>query len=132
MSDIRTLEELDGAEARLVLLDLPPMDVDRVSLLSQSPRLASQVPSTSRAVVDNTMTRHQPLPLPSPLVLPQRSTTSGAASRLVSNDALTPVASRCRKPQGLIPTPKPTRRLNVRFSTVDGSSQAYKGDIICI
>jgi len=30
---IRTLEELDGAEARLVLLDLPPMDVDRVSLL---------------------------------------------------------------------------------------------------
>jgi hypothetical protein len=28
----RTLEELDGAEARLVLLDLPPMDVDRVSL----------------------------------------------------------------------------------------------------
>jgi hypothetical protein len=30
---IRTLEELDGAEARLVLLDLPPMDVDRVSHL---------------------------------------------------------------------------------------------------
>jgi hypothetical protein len=29
---LRTLEELDGAEARLVLLDLPPMDVDRVSL----------------------------------------------------------------------------------------------------
>jgi hypothetical protein len=27
----RTLEELDGSEARLVLLDLPPMDVDRVS-----------------------------------------------------------------------------------------------------
>ena len=30
---VRTLEELDGAEARLVLLDLPPMDVDRVSHL---------------------------------------------------------------------------------------------------
>jgi hypothetical protein len=30
---LRTLEELDGAEARLVLLDLPPMDVDRVSHL---------------------------------------------------------------------------------------------------
>jgi len=30
VADIRTVEELDGAEARLVLLDLPPMDVDRV------------------------------------------------------------------------------------------------------
>lgn len=26
----RTLEELDGSEAKLMLLDLPPMDVDRV------------------------------------------------------------------------------------------------------
>jgi len=29
----RTLEELDGSEAKLLLLDLPPMDVDRVGLL---------------------------------------------------------------------------------------------------
>lgn len=28
----RTLEELDGSEAKMMLLDLPPMDVDRVSL----------------------------------------------------------------------------------------------------
>lgn len=27
----RTLEELDGSEAKLMLLDLPPLDVDRVS-----------------------------------------------------------------------------------------------------
>ena len=34
---VRTLEELDGLEAKLMLLDLPPLDVDRVSLLgSQS------------------------------------------------------------------------------------------------
>lgn len=30
-SNDRTLEELDGSEAKLMLLDLPPMDVDRVS-----------------------------------------------------------------------------------------------------
>jgi hypothetical protein len=31
MLTVRTLEELDGSEAKLVLMDLPPMDVDRVS-----------------------------------------------------------------------------------------------------
>ena len=29
-ADDRTLEELDGSEAKLMLLNLPPMDVDRV------------------------------------------------------------------------------------------------------
>lgn len=29
-ADIRTLEELDGSEAKLMLLDLPPLDVDRL------------------------------------------------------------------------------------------------------
>ena len=29
----RTLEELDGSEAKLMLLDLPPMDVDRVGVV---------------------------------------------------------------------------------------------------
>ena len=39
---VRTLEELDGAEARLVLLDLPPMDVDRVSYLFQRTSLGHE------------------------------------------------------------------------------------------
>jgi len=47
---IRTLEELDGAEARLVLLDLPPMDVDRVSRLSSRPSLEVQATKCLRAV----------------------------------------------------------------------------------
>ncbi len=39
--DGRTLEELDGSEAKLMLLDLPPMDVDRVSFdLSGTPYTA--------------------------------------------------------------------------------------------
>jgi hypothetical protein len=45
---IRTLEELDGAEARLVLLDLPPMDVDRVSHLSSPTSLEIQATSVCR------------------------------------------------------------------------------------
>jgi hypothetical protein len=30
----RTLEELDGGEVRMMLLDLPPLDIDRVSSAS--------------------------------------------------------------------------------------------------
>jgi hypothetical protein len=45
---VRTLEELDGAEARLVLLDLPPMDVDRVSHLPHQTSLEVQATSVCR------------------------------------------------------------------------------------
>lgn len=43
---VRTLEELDGAEARLVLLDLPPMDVDRVSHLPDEISVGQRVSTT--------------------------------------------------------------------------------------
>jgi hypothetical protein len=33
----RTLEELDGSEAKLMLLDLPPFDIDRVSCILPTP-----------------------------------------------------------------------------------------------
>ena len=48
---IRTLEELDGAEARLVLLDLPPMDVDRVSHLPHQSSLEAQATGVYRPFV---------------------------------------------------------------------------------
>lgn len=38
----RTLEELDGSEAKLMLLDLPPLDVDR--LLQDAANLKVQFP----------------------------------------------------------------------------------------